>query len=93
MKAQARLPLFRLMDQYCTAISSDGSCSCCREDRKIWPKRQVTSDAVDERKSSNCPFILAREVLGIMRPARLEVGLGRDVSRTFYKASSFEQLG
>lgn len=42
--------------------------------RKSKTKRQVVSDIVDERKSSNCPFILAHEILGILC---WEVGLSR----------------
>lgn len=42
--------------------------------RKSKTKRQVVSDIADERKSSNCPFILAREILGILC---WEVGLSR----------------
>lgn len=34
--------------------------------RKSKTKRQVVSDIADETKSSNCPFILAREILGIL---------------------------
>lgn len=34
--------------------------------RKSKAKRQVVSDTLDERKSSNCPFTLAHEILGIL---------------------------
>ena len=48
--------------------------------RKSKAKRQVVSDTMDERKSSNCPFILAHEILGILCATCLEVGLSRNVS-------------
>lgn len=47
--------------------------------RKSKAKRQVVSDIVDERKSSNCPFILAHEIFGILCATCLEVGLSRNV--------------
>lgn len=47
--------------------------------RKSKAKRQAASDGGDERKSSNCSFILARELLARVC---LEMGLSRGLPGT-----------
>lgn len=55
--------------------------------RKSKTKRQVVSDIADERKSSNCPFILALEILGILC---WEVGLSRLLTQILIQTVKME---
>lgn len=60
--------------------------------RKSKAKRQVVSDTVHERKSSNCPFFPAHEILGMLCATCLEVGLSRNVMHAVSDGSLFKQL-
>lgn len=75
MKAQARLPPSTLKIN--TALPYPLMGAAVLRGGKSKVKRQVVSDTADGRKSSNCPFIRAHEILGILCAWCLEVGLGR----------------